>query len=90
MAERHRRVERRLHLEARRLAWLQHDVRVDALALDGVREAHHAGLRDRVHAHQRRLELRRAHAVAADVEHVVDAPGDPVVAVVVALGTRRR
>src|SRR5690606_12380463 len=31
-----------------------------------------------------RFHLRRAHAVAGDVDHVVDPPGDPVVAVLVA------
>ncbi len=33
-----------------------------------------------VHADQRRFDLHRAHAVARDVEHVVDAPGDAEVA----------
>jgi hypothetical protein len=33
---------------------------------------------------QRGLDLRGAHAVARDVDHVVDAAGDPVIAVLVA------
>jgi hypothetical protein len=49
-----------------------------------VRVADHGGLGDGVVQHQRRLDLGGAQAVAGDVEHVVDAAGDPVVAVGVA------
>jgi hypothetical protein len=36
--------------------------------------------------HQRALDLGGAQAVAGDVEHVIDAAGDPVVAILVAAG----
>ena len=62
------------------------DVGVDALALDVVGEADHGGLGNLLVQHQRALDFGRAHAVAGDIEHVVHAPGDPVVAVLVATG----
>ena len=43
---------------------LQGHVAVDALALDVVRIAHHGGFGDLRMRHERRLDLRRAHAVA--------------------------
>jgi hypothetical protein len=43
------------------------------------RRFRHERMRD-----QRALDLGGAHAVAADVDHVVDSPRDPVVAVLVA------
>ena len=48
--------------------------------------AHDRGLGHLRMRHQRRLDLHRAEPVAADVDHVVDAAHDPVVAVVVAPG----
>src|SRR5690606_29632604 len=69
---------------ARLDAFVQGDVGVDALSLDVVREAHDRGLGDAVVADQRALDLGGADAVAADVDHVVHAPGDPPVAVGVA------
>ncbi len=62
----------------------QGDIGVDALALDVVRVADdrafgHLGMGD-----QRAFDLGRAHAVARDVDHVIDAAGDPVVAVRIA------
>ena len=66
------------------LAGHQRDIGVDALALDGVRIADDGGLRHLVVGDQRRFDLGRAHAVAGDVDDVVDAAGDPVVAVLVA------
>jgi hypothetical protein len=65
------------------------DVGVDALALDVVRVADDRGLGDGLVQHQRGLDLGGAQPVAGDVEHVVDAPGDPVVAVLVARRRRR-
>ena len=59
-------------------------------ALDVVREADHRGLGHRLVRDQRALDLGGAEPVARDVEHVVDAAGDPVVAVLVARGSRRR
>ena len=60
------------------------DVGVDALALDVVRIADDGGLGDRGARRPARSRPRRAHAVAGDVDHVVDAAGDPVIAVLVA------
>ena len=71
-------------LLGRLLAGLQRHVGVDALALDVVRVADHGGLGDLGVADQRALDLGGAEAVAGDVDHVVDAAGDPVVAVLVA------
>ena len=48
--------------------------------------ADHRGLGDLRVRHDRRLDLGRRHAVARDVEHVVDAPDDPEVAVLVLAG----
>jgi hypothetical protein len=48
-----------------------------------VREADHGGLGDLGMRHQRAFDLGRAHAVARDVDHVIDAAGDPVIAVLV-------
>src|SRR5690606_18089129 len=62
----------------------QGDVGVDALALDVVREAHHRRFGDLVVRYQRALHLGGADAVAGDIDHVVHAAGDPVVAVGVA------
>ncbi len=59
----------------------KHDVRVDALALDGVREAHDRRLGHRVVAHERALDLGGAHAVPAHVDDVVHAAEQPEVAV---------
>src|SRR5690606_31348692 len=57
---------------------------VNALTLDVVREADNGGLRHLGVGHQRAFDLRRAHAVAGDVQHVVHAAGDPVIPVPVA------
>ena len=46
--------------------------------------ADHGGLGDSRMRDQRTLDFGRAEAVAGDVEHVVDAAGDPVVAILVA------
>ena len=63
----------------------QGDVGVDALALDGVRVAHHRRLGHVRVRDQRALDLGGAEPVARDVEHVVHPPRDPVVAVRVPL-----
>mmetsp|Transcript_39376 Transcript_39376/g.70554 ORF Transcript_39376/g.70554 Transcript_39376/m.70554 type:complete len:438 (-) Transcript_39376:1019-2332(-) len=62
----------------------QRDVGVDALPLDRVLVRHHSRLSARLVAHQRGLHLRRADPMSGHVDHVVDAAGDPVVAVLVA------
>ena len=59
-------------------------VGVDALALDRVREADHRRLGHRLVRHERALDLGGAEPVPGHVQHVVDAAGDPVVAVLVA------
>ena len=62
----------------------QRDVGVDALALDVVRIADDRGLRHFRMRDQRALDFGGAEAMARDVDHVVDAAGDPVIAVLVA------
>src|SRR5205085_7447575 len=71
---------------ARRLAGVQGDVGVDPLSLDVVRIADDGGFGDLGVGDQRALDLGGAHAVAGDVDDVVDAAGDPVIAVLVAPG----
>ena len=68
----------------------QRDERRERLALELVRLADHGRLGDRGMLDERALDLHRADAVAGDVQHVVDAAEDPVVAVVVALGAVAR
>ena len=68
----------------RGLALHEGDVAVDALALQRVRVADHRRLGDLLVRDEGGLHLGRAHAVAGDVDHVVDPAGDPVVAVGVA------
>src|SRR4051794_19127270 len=75
-------------LLAQILGWLdaghQGHIGVDALALDVVREANHGGLRNLLVRHQRAFDFGGTHAVAGDVDDVVDAPGDPVITVGIA------
>ena len=63
---------------------LEGDIGPDALALDVVRKADDRSLGDGVVAHEGALDLGGAQAMAGDVDHVVDAARDPVVAVGVA------
>src|SRR5512143_674292 len=72
-----------LELVRRLLAVLQGHIDVDALALDVVRVADHGRFRDRLVADQRGLDLGSAEPVAADVDDVIDAAHEPVVAVLV-------
>ncbi len=67
-------------------AFLQGYVHIDALALDLVGVAHHGGLGHLRMADQGAFHLGGAHAVARDVDDVVDAAHEPVVAVVVEPG----
>ena len=69
---------------ARLLAGHQRDIGVDALALDVVRIADDGGLRHFRMRDQRAFDFGGAEAMAGDVDDVVDAAGDPVIAVVVA------
>ena len=71
-------------LLARLLARHQRHIGVDALALDVVRIADDGGFRHLRMRDQRALDFGRAHAVARHVDDVVDAAGDPVIAVRVA------
>src|SRR3546814_4401860 len=59
---------------------VERDVGVDALTLDIVREADDRGLGDILVQYQRAFDFGGAHAVARDVDDVVDAPGDPPIA----------
>src|SRR3546814_14590249 len=52
--------------------------------LDVVGEADHRGLGDQRVEHQRAFDLGGSHAVARDVDDVIDAAGDPVIAIRVA------
>ena len=66
------------------LAGVQRHVGVDRLALDLVREGYDRGLGYEMVSNERAFDFGRADAVAGDVDHVVDAAGDPVIAVLVA------
>src|SRR5262249_20677364 len=65
-------------------AHLQGHIAVDALALDLVRIAYDRRLGDRLVGDQGALDLGGAQPVAGDVDDVVHAAGDPVVAVRIA------
>ena len=65
-------------------AGIQRHVGVDRLALDLVREGDDRRLGDRGMRDQRAFDFGGADAVAGDVDDVVDAAGDPVIAVLVA------
>ncbi len=69
---------------------LEDDVGVDALALDVVREADNRGLRDERVRDECRLDLGGTQAVTGDVDDVVDAAHEPVVAVFILRGSRHR
>src|SRR5690606_34460371 len=60
------------------------DEGVDALPLQVVGVTDHRGFGDAVVQHQGTFHLGGADTVAGDVDHIVDAPGDPVVAISVA------
>ncbi len=49
-----------------------------------MRDANHSRFGHILMRHQRTLDFRRAEPVAGDVQHIVDAAGDPVIAVLVA------
>src|SRR5690606_606865 len=57
------------------------DIGIDALALDVVRHAHDGCLGHQRVFDQRAFHFGGAHAVAGHVDHIVDPPGDPVIAV---------
>src|SRR6266566_1838527 len=75
-------------LLAQLLGWLfsghQRHVGVDALSLDVVRVANHGSFRNLWMGDQRRFHFGSAKPVAGDIDHVVDAAGDPVIAVRIA------
>jgi hypothetical protein len=49
-----------------------------------MREPHDSGLGDLRMSDQRAFDLRSAHSVAGNVQHIIDATSDPVVAVSIA------
>ena len=65
------------------VAELKGHVGIDALPLDGVREANHGGFGHGRMRHKRTLDLGGTHAVPRNVDHVVDAAQQPVVALFV-------
>src|SRR6202020_3169822 len=64
----------------------QHDKRKHRLTLDLVRLTDDGGLRNARMRDERRLDLHRTQAVPGNIEHIVDAPHDPVVTVLVTVG----
>ncbi|MNS56604.1 hypothetical protein D3C72_894660 [compost metagenome] len=64
-------------------AVVQGDVGINRLAFDVVRNTHHCCFGDFRMGHQRRFNLRRPQTVTGNVQHIVHASGDPVVAVFV-------
>ena len=79
----------RLHRAVGDLPALERHEDHERVALQLVGLPHGRGLGHRGVAHERALDLGRADAVARDVEHVVDAPDDPEVAVLIAARRRR-
>src|SRR3546814_10805155 len=55
---------------------VERHISINALTLDVVGEADHRGLGDQRVEHQRAFDLGGAHAVARDVDDVIDAAGD--------------
>ena len=68
----------------------QRDVAIDALSLDVVRVADDGRLRHLVVGDERRFHLPPCPSVARHVDDVVHPAGDPVIAVGIAAGSRRR
>ena len=62
----------------------QGHIGVNALSLDVVRIADDRGFRHVRVSDEGALDFRRSHPVSCDVDDVVDAPGDPVIAVPIA------
>ena len=71
-------------LFAGRLAGHERHIGVNALALDVMRIANDGGFRHMHMRHQRAFHLRRAHAMAGHVNHVIDAARDPIIAILIA------
>src|SRR5262245_52916973 len=68
----------------------QRDEHSDRFAFDIVRPTDCGSLRDARMADKRRFDLDRAQSMAADLDHVVDAAHDPVIAVIVLPGVVTR
>ena len=64
--------------------YFERDIGINALALDFMRAANHSRFGDGGMADQRAFHFRRAHAVPGDIDHVIDAPGNPLVAMRIA------
>ena len=69
-----------------RLAAFEHDEHRHGVSLQFVRAAHRGGFGHGGMADQRAFDFDRAQPMAGHVQHVVDAPHDPVVAVGIAAG----
>ncbi len=67
----------------RLFACVEGDVAIDALPLDVVRVANNRGFGDLGMARQRTFDFGCAQAVAGNIDHIIYAPCDPVVAVLV-------
>src|SRR5579884_3316795 len=67
-----------------RIARLKRDKRRDPLPLDRVRPPHHGCFRHLRMRHQRRFHLHRAQPVPRYVDHVVDPPHHPEIAILIA------
>mmetsp|Transcript_56967 Transcript_56967/g.131071 ORF Transcript_56967/g.131071 Transcript_56967/m.131071 type:complete len:201 (-) Transcript_56967:194-796(-) len=68
----------------------QSHVAVNALPLDLVREANHSGFSDLRMRDQSRLDLCRPDAVPRHIDHIIHAPGQKVIPILVALATVAR
>ena len=69
---------------ARRFARIQGYIDVNALTFQIMRHTDHGRLRHFGMGDQGAFHFRRSHTVAGDVDHVIDAPGDPVIPVRIA------
>ncbi|CZW34039.1 Uncharacterised protein [Enterobacter cloacae] len=72
-----------VELRRRFFTVVQGDIGVNRLAFDVVRNAHNRRFGNLRMRHQRRFNLSGAQTVAGDVQHVVHAPGYPVIAIFV-------
>src|SRR6185503_3574286 len=61
----------------------EHHIGIDAGSLDGVREPDHGRFSHRFMGDQGAFHFGRAETMTRNVDHVVDAPGYPVVAILI-------
>ena len=67
-----------------RQSGIQSDIAINALPFNIVRIADHGGFRHLAMRHQRAFDLCRAEPVAGNIQHIIDAAGNPIKAVFVA------